>query len=120
METCAKCERDIGNLETIFVWKDQMVCSECVDRLGLRKPENAPAMPKKPDQPALDALSARVKHHQPMMSNQSQPSSDASMWAALRWLGFGMLVVGWIIHPLLSFVGLILWLSAGVVWMTKK
>ena len=49
-ERCANCQRLIGALEEAFVWKDNIVCSECykklsaVDKPAARK-EPAPAQP---------------------------------------------------------------------------
>ena len=34
-ETCANCHRLIGALEEAFVWKDNIVCRECYDRLSI-------------------------------------------------------------------------------------
>ena len=33
-ETCANCDRIVGRLEDVFVWKDSTVCSECYQRLS--------------------------------------------------------------------------------------
>ena len=33
-DTCANCDRSIGHLEEASVWKDNVVCSECYERLS--------------------------------------------------------------------------------------
>jgi hypothetical protein len=42
MEKCANCEREIGNLEPVFVVNDAVICDVCNQRL---RPRNAPPPP---------------------------------------------------------------------------
>lgn len=37
MERCANCERQIGNLETPYLWQERVVCAECHSRLSPAK-----------------------------------------------------------------------------------
>jgi hypothetical protein len=34
MESCANCERKIGNLETPMAWRDKVVCGDCYSFLS--------------------------------------------------------------------------------------
>ena len=38
METCANCERKIGNLEVVNLINDQPVCQQCAGRLNKGEP----------------------------------------------------------------------------------
>jgi hypothetical protein len=58
MEKCNNCNRDIGKLEQVFVFKDNIVCGECDSRLRKQVEASvsitpsvlpAPTAPKSPD-----------------------------------------------------------------------
>lgn len=100
METCENCGRAIGKLETPHVYRaEHIVCSDCKARLD---PQGA--MSQSPIS----------------VPPRSQPSFDNHVWRNLRWLGLGMFAVGALVNGYLGLAGLILWLIAGVVSISKK
>lgn len=45
MEKCANCEGPIGKFDTPFIFKDEVVCWRCYERLG---PKASPVQPTTP------------------------------------------------------------------------
>ena len=74
-ETCANCHRLIGALEEAFVWKDNIVCRECYERLCTPKW----AVPSTPATP--EALSSQAPS--PVYIHQSGKSTSGFGIAAL-------------------------------------
>lgn|GEM_PF-6857473 len=50
MEKCANCERQIGNLEPAHVWKDSIVCADCLYRLSKARETVPPDTTIQPDE----------------------------------------------------------------------
>lgn len=112
METCENCGSIIGKLETPYVHGDHVVCRECKDRLA--QPVTQHAAPP----PLPDATGAPLR---------PAPSSDVQVWKNLKWLGLGMFAVGAVMElngaracGYFGLIGLVLWLIAGVVSLSKK
>jgi hypothetical protein len=53
MESCANCERKIGNLETPMLWRNSVVCTACYQVLQAQPA--ATVMPIAPQIPATKA-----------------------------------------------------------------
>lgn len=113
METCANCNRSIGNLETPYVHDGHVVCVECKSKLR-------PVVIDESD--LVKDQSDSISWARPVTPRPAayRPPPSSSPWGALKWLGLGMLAVGTFTFWPLAIIGLVLWLVAGVVSMSEK
>lgn len=49
LDTCANCGHTIGKLETPHVWKEQVVCGECIKRLASPASSSTQSLDQQPD-----------------------------------------------------------------------
>lgn len=113
METCENCGRAIGKLETPHLHGEHVVCLECKQRLS------AP----------VESISAPppLEYARPRQVEYAPPQSDINVWINLKWLGLIMFGFGAVMElngvracGYIGLIGLVLWLIAGVVSMSKK
>jgi hypothetical protein len=69
METCANCERQIGNLEPAHVHNNAILCNDCFQRLTASQPPVAAPQPRHPNNaappPATDAVATLIPFRNP-------------------------------------------------------
>ena len=76
MEKCNNCERVIGNLERPYVFRDQVGCVECWDRLDAQaRAFAALSTPPKPIEDPPKPAEGRVRRHRAEGSRQRPPTS---------------------------------------------
>ncbi|MCL2647723.1 MAG: hypothetical protein FWD61_12055 [Phycisphaerales bacterium] len=84
IEKCSNCDRVIGKLETPHLWNDNVVCSECLERL--KSSAKSTSVPVLKTSPVMTATAARP-------IPQKAPSSTRPRWIIPAVIGCGAVLV---------------------------
>lgn len=117
-ETCANCSRPIGKLETAHIWRESVVCNECLGRL--RNAEIGYATPAPPAASAAtdDDRAEFVREiRRPHGSRKKRDQDSAqAVGCLIMLLGVILLCVFWPVGVVVLLIGFILMAANTRLW----
>lgn len=116
MDSCDNCGRDIGDLETSYIWRNRTVCAECSQRLQdtvSLAPQISPSITQDPLDALADAVRPRAArptyiqnvYHQHRGSPRTQTiERTGKVWKAHMLVSFLLVLIGIGIIALAAFL----------------
>jgi hypothetical protein len=118
-ETCANCHRPIGDLETAHVWREHIVCGECLGRLRSSEIGYASPAPSPPASSALVLPELREElegHAASRVLSEHRREEEKSMHRGRRSLGAALFLGGVVLLFIVPPAGIVLLIVGFLIW----
>jgi hypothetical protein len=127
-ETCLNCNRSIGQLETAHVWREQIVCVECLGRLRSSEIGYAPAAPTladvmrsvaDPDAPQIAIIEAPETPRPATLEDvlsEHRRATEKAMYRGRRSIGAALFLCGVLLLFCFPPAGIVLLVVGFLVW----